>query len=382
MTAQGVQRKPRPMPERTTPETYRGAHVVIAGGGVAALEAAFALRALAGDLVDLELLAPEPKFFYRPQAVFEPFGGVRVQAFELGELAEGLGAQLTLGELASVVPAAHVVRTTRGMTLPYDVLVVATGASPTAVLRDALTFRGPADADRVAAVAQASAHGDVSPLTLAIPTRRTWPLPVYELAFGLRSITDRPLTLATVEPAAGEALGRTGSAHLTALLASRNIKLVVDVSFERFARETTIAAPELRGARIYGLPADDDGFVPTDRFGLVFGVEDVYAAGDVTSTVVKHGSLAAGQADTVAESIAAAAGAAVVPTPFRPVLRARLACGSESIYVRRDLADPDDPGLVSGEPLWSPPAKIFARHLAPALAEVARRHQRSLFWVT
>jgi sulfide:quinone oxidoreductase len=365
-----------------TPESYRGAHVLIAGGGVAALEAAFALRALAGDLVDLEILAAEPKFFYRPQAVFEPFGGVRVQAFELAELAKGLGANLTLGELASVVPEARVVRTAQGMTVPYDVLVIATGATPTAVLRDAVQFRGPADDDRIAAIALSSTRDDDSPLTLAIPARRTWPLPIYELAFGLRSISDRPLTLATVEQAAGEALGRTGSAHLAALLASRSVKLVTNVDFEGFARETTIAAPELRGARIFGIPADDDGFIPTNLFGAVRGVEDVYAAGDITCSVVKHGSLAAAQADTVAESIAAAAGAALAPSPFRPVLRALLACGSESLWVRRDLADPHDSGLVSQEPLWSPPAKIFARHLAPALAELARRQQRRLLWAT
>ena len=370
------------MSDSRTPESYGGVHVLIAGGGVAALEAAFALRALAGDLVDLELLAPEPKFFYRPQAVFEPFGGVRVQMFELAELAKGLGAQLTPGDLASIVPAAHVARTSQGMTIPYDVLVIATGASPRAVLRDAVPFRGPADDDRIAAIARHSALGDDSPLTLAIPARRTWPLPMYELAFGLRSITNRPLILATVEPVAGEALGRTGSALLRAMLASRNIKLATDVNFEHFARDVTIAAPELRAARIFGVPADDDGFIPTDRFGVVLGVDDVYAAGDVTCSAVKHGSLAAGQADTVAASIAASAGAALTPEPFRPVLRALLACGSESLWVRRDLADPHDPGLVSQDPLWSPPAKIFARHLAPALAELARRHQRRLLWTT
>ncbi|MGN6799208.1 MAG: hypothetical protein ACTHKS_13810 [Gaiellaceae bacterium] len=370
------------MADSRAPESYGGLHVLIAGGGVAALEAAFALRALAGDLVDLEILAPEPKFFYRPQAVFEPFGGVRVQMFELAELAKGLRAQLTPGNLASVVPAAHVARTSQGMAVPYDVLVIATGASPRSVLRDAVTFRGPADDDHVAEIARRSVLGDDSQLTLAVPARCTWPLPIYELAFGLRSITNRPLTLATVEAAAGEALGRTGSSLLETLLASRNIKLATEVDFEQFERDVTIAAPMLRAARIFGVPADDDGFIPPDRYGAVNGIEDVYAAGDVTCSAVKHGSVAAGQADTVAESIAAAAGASLTPTPFRPVLRALLACGTESLWVRRDLADPHDPGLVSLEPLWSPPAKIFARYLAPALAELTRQHQRRLLWTT
>ena len=47
--------------------------VVVAGGGVAGLEGLLALRALAGDRVDLTLVAPDPEFTYRPLAVAEPF---------------------------------------------------------------------------------------------------------------------------------------------------------------------------------------------------------------------------------------------------------------------------------------------------------------------
>jgi len=39
--------------------------VLIAGGGVAALEALLALRALAGHLISVTLLAPEPEIVYR-----------------------------------------------------------------------------------------------------------------------------------------------------------------------------------------------------------------------------------------------------------------------------------------------------------------------------
>ncbi len=48
--------------------------VVIAGGGVAALEALLALGELAPGLVSAELIAPESEFTYRPLAVTEPFG--------------------------------------------------------------------------------------------------------------------------------------------------------------------------------------------------------------------------------------------------------------------------------------------------------------------
>jgi sulfide:quinone oxidoreductase len=47
--------------------------VLIAGGGVAALEATLALRALADERVAITLVAPESDFVYRPLAVAEPF---------------------------------------------------------------------------------------------------------------------------------------------------------------------------------------------------------------------------------------------------------------------------------------------------------------------
>ena len=63
-------------------------HVLIAGGGVAALEAALALRHLAEGRVSVELLAPEPHFWYRPLAVAAPFKLGEVQHFELEAVAD------------------------------------------------------------------------------------------------------------------------------------------------------------------------------------------------------------------------------------------------------------------------------------------------------
>jgi hypothetical protein len=48
--------------------------VMIAGAGVAALEALIALRGPAEDRVSIELVTSEPKFVYRPLTVAEPFG--------------------------------------------------------------------------------------------------------------------------------------------------------------------------------------------------------------------------------------------------------------------------------------------------------------------
>jgi heterodisulfide reductase subunit A-like polyferredoxin len=47
--------------------------VIVAGGGIAGLEAVMALRDLAGERVAVTLVAPDPEFTYKPLTVEEPF---------------------------------------------------------------------------------------------------------------------------------------------------------------------------------------------------------------------------------------------------------------------------------------------------------------------
>ena len=61
--------------------------VLIAGGGIAALEAALALRDLGGDRVATTVLAPDPEFVYRPMTVREPFAYATAQLGELDRAA-------------------------------------------------------------------------------------------------------------------------------------------------------------------------------------------------------------------------------------------------------------------------------------------------------
>jgi acyl-CoA synthetase (NDP forming) len=90
-------------------------HVLIAGGGVAALEATLALRALAEERVDIEVLAPDFDFVYRPMSVAEPFQQGEVERFPLARLAELAGARLTPGTLARVDLDNHRVETADGV---------------------------------------------------------------------------------------------------------------------------------------------------------------------------------------------------------------------------------------------------------------------------
>jgi sulfide:quinone oxidoreductase len=151
------------VPKTEHPKTYGGLGVLIAGGGVAGLEALLALRALAGDLVDLELLAPEPAFWYRPLAVAEPFDAGRVHHFELAWIAESAAASFTLGQLATVDADARILRTGQGAEIGYDILVIACGAVPRPWLAGALTFRGPADSDAFRRMRRESSNSPPTP---------------------------------------------------------------------------------------------------------------------------------------------------------------------------------------------------------------------------
>ena len=83
-----------------------GAHarprVLIAGGGVAGLETLLALRALAGDRVDVTIVAPELRFINRSMAVDQPFKPQRMRGVRLDDTAAELGARWHRGALDRV----------------------------------------------------------------------------------------------------------------------------------------------------------------------------------------------------------------------------------------------------------------------------------------
>jgi sulfide:quinone oxidoreductase len=124
------------------------------------------------------------------------------------------------------------------------------------------------------------------------------------------------------------------------------------------ACERVVALARQAGPGLEGLPSEAAGFVPVDEYGRVPGVPDVYAAGDVTAWPIKQGGLAAQQADAVAESLAAWAGAAVRPTAFRPVLRGVLLTGGMPAYLRADSRPHHARSSARLTPLWWPPAKV------------------------
>jgi sulfide:quinone oxidoreductase len=241
-------------------------------------------------------------------------------------------------------------------------------------------------------------------VAFALPSERMWPLPLYELALmtaahlSEHGASDVKVTLVTPEEEPLELFGPAATAAVGSLLEARGVT-VRSSSLPALARGRTlllaggaevfadrvITVPMLEGPRISGLPHDQHGFIPVDKFGRVGESKNVFAAGDVTAFPLKQGGLAAQQADAVAGAIAALAGAAITPEPFRPVLRGLLLTGGAPLYLR---AEPQrlareatvaieapaarrtsrDASAAAGQALWWPPAKIAGRYLAPYLA--------------
>jgi len=364
--------------------------VIVSGGGVAGIEAALALRDLAGERVEVELWDPRTEFVYRPFTVAEPYGRSRSFHYDLERLAARCGAMHRLGSIASVDPGRRVVVSRDGRRVPYDHLVIASGVRMLWAVPGAATFWGVADEGPVGEVIARLRAGELRRLVFTMPAGRGWALPLYELALFAAAeakAAGRSMRIAVVTPeeAPLAAFGRRVAEGMSALLAERGIELVAGphpVEFEngelRLApgepveADAAISLPRLEGRRVGGIPHDEDGFVGVDEHCRVIGLERVYAAGDVTGFPIKQGGIASQQADVVAAAIAAEVGALPEASPFDPVLRAVLWTGEGPRYLYGRPTGGH--GEVSGfserpeGPLRS--GKITARYFSPLVDEL------------
>lgn len=368
------------------PYTHRDRpRVVVAGGGVAALEACLALRArLSDEDLEIVLLATEPRFAYRPLAVLEPFVDGAGWSLRLEDFAADCDVTLVDDALVAVGASARQATTASGHELDYDALLVAIGARAVPAVPGALTFRGPGDVRAFRELIEEQAREAAPAIAFACPTGPSWPLPLYELA--LMTATelrergaDPAITFATPDAAPLSIFGQGASEFIAGLFRAEGIELIVDADpvragadglelhdGRRVPANRVVAMPRVAGRRVGGLTQDDDDFLPVDQHCRVAAANHVYAAGDVTAFPLKHGSLAAQQADAAAEAILAELGLPIVPRPFRPVLQGVLHNRQEPAYLQHAV------GAGKGRPprpyaLWWPPSKIAGRHLSPYL---------------
>jgi sulfide:quinone oxidoreductase len=379
-------------------------HVVIAGGGVAGMEALLALHELAGHRVQVTLVSRRRHFLYRPVTVAEPFDRGEARTYPMAEMVGDAGGALLWDKVERVEPESHTLLTAAGDWIEYDSLIVATGAVTHDPLPGALCFRGRPDVAALRELLELLATGTARSVAFTLPSERMWALPIYELALltagHLRERgSDAEVWLVTPEEAPLELFGPAAARALEPMLAARGVQVrtstrpalvrdraLVMMGGGELYVDAVVTLPQLEGPRMPGLPCDQHGFIPVDDHGRVRGLEDVYAAGDVTSFPLKQGGLAAQQADAVAETIAASLDIPIAARAFTPVLRGLLITGGAPLYLRAEpqrlsressvaIEAQRAPRLrarqasaAAGQPLWWPPAKVAGRYLGPFLA--------------
>jgi sulfide:quinone oxidoreductase len=375
-----------PMQEQT--HTDRPLRVVVAGGGVAGLETAFALRELAGGRVAVTLLTPGDEFVYRPLSIGEPFSASHTERYPLGPLAAAAGAEVRHDTLASVDTGNQLAITGTGAKIPYDALVVALGAALQPYSPHATNVDDARMDELLHGLVQDIEGGYVHRLAIIVPGPMPWPFPAYELALMASERawdmqTELDVVLLTPERAPLEVFGTQASGAVAQLLSERRIDVVTSAYCEipraqlvvvhpggrSLAADRIVAFPQLVGPDVSGLPSDGGGFIPVDEYGRVRGVQRVWAAGDGTDNPIKQGGVAAQLADTVAESIAALAGVSRDVRPFAPVLEGVLMTGGTARYLRSTPAgrDADGESTFSELARGATPPKIAARYLGPHL---------------
>ena len=343
--------------------------VVLAGGGVAAMETVLALRDLAGDRVSITVVAPEPQFEVKPMRVATPFSKGHVPRFDLAEALSPFDVELLRDALVAVDAPEHQVRLESGAHADYDALVLAVGAKPRAALPGVLTF-GVEPLNPLLADLEG---GYTSSVAFVVPPGAAWPLPIYELAMmtagEVRSmgIDGVRVELVSPEPAPLAMFGADATAAIEDLLEEFGIvfrgRTIVEDP-RSLGVDRVVALPVLDGPQIAGVPADERGFIPIDRHGRVQGIADVYAAGDGADFPIKQGGIACQQADAIAEELASRAGAPVRPKPYEPVLRGKLLTGAGAVYLRHDPHTGLGGGRASDHVLWWPPTKISGKYLS------------------
>jgi len=366
-------------------------NVVIAGGGVAALEAALALRKLGGERIATTILAPDPDFVYRPMTVREPFGYASARHYPLDRIAADIGAELRSDSFKWLDAESRSVHTELGAELRYDALLLALGARQYRRYEHALTIDDAHLDELMHGLIQDIEGGYVSKLAFVIPSGKAWALPIYELALMISERAydmnvDVSITIATPEDSPLAIFGSSASQGVGELLEHRGIQLITSAHCEvhepgritiqpgsrELSVERIVALPELRGPAAAGVPTGaSGGFIPVDVHGNVRGLDRVYAAGDATDFAIKHGGVAAQQADVAAQAIAALAGVASAPGPFHPVIHGMLLTGDKPLYLSAHVTGGHgSSSFIAETATWSPPAKIAARYLAPYLVEL------------
>ena len=141
-------------------------------------------------------------------------------------------------------------------------LFIACGAAPRPAVDGALTFRGPADTERIEHLLAEIEAGEVRRVAFAVPAGAVWSLPVYELALltagwlAARGRDDVSLALVTPEVEPLHLFGDEASAAVRVLLEAHGI-VVHTQAYPAEAREgelLLVGGDVLPADRVVALP--------------------------------------------------------------------------------------------------------------------------------
>ena len=304
-------------------------HVLIAGGGVAALESLLALRALAGERVDITLPRPRRDFLFRPTAVAGAF-----DAASAATRSTRSRRPCRPDHPRSLEGSTRAIgrRHGRRHRIPFDALIV---AGTVASRFRARSGSRPRRRRRAAHVVADAVAGDVR-RSRSTSRGATWALPAYELALltagALREQWRAAVVVARhARGAAARAVrpkarapsrlcwtrGRHPASH-----PSRPSAVSVARAYSPKALRSRGPgdASEVRGPGITAFPTTSR-FHPVDEHGRLRASTASTPPVTCTAFPLKQGGLAAQQADAVARRSprrsAPAAGQAVSPRAAR-----------------------------------------------------------------
>lgn len=361
--------------------TDASTRIVIAGGGVAAIEAVLALEAAGHDGLAVTLVSASPEFRLPPLSALKPFARGHSDAVDLRTFMAAHGGEFVHGRLATVVTERKVIVLADATEIAYDELLVAVGGQPVKGTDQGTGF-DPESHEAVAGIASDLEMGWAGSVAVVIPEGASWPLPGYEIALQLAHElggiahghdgggvhlfvpTDEPLPI----------FGPEGSAAVRDLLVQGGVELHTGAA-ARVVRtglveregglapvkvDRVLAIPQIKGPAIPGLPQDDLAFIPVDERSRVVGVPHVHAAGDGTTQPVKLGTIACQQADTAVADILAELGLGLPVEANAPLYDARLVTVDRELILHHDPSGAGRPGLE-----WPASGKIAGRYLTP-----------------
>lgn len=388
---------PSPSPARAS------GRVVVLGGGFGGLEAAFGLRLSAGERARITLVSDTDHFLFKPNSIYVPFGlDPEKLKVPLDRPTARKGIELVAGRAEGIDAGARTVDV-EGRSIPYDFLVVATGAAMRAteipgLAEHALTPWTPVEMLQLRAGFQglldAAGARQRRRVLFLVPPANKCAGPLYEIVFMLDTWLRRKgaresveITWTTFEDSYIQAFGPRLHEVAAAEFERRGIAghsgwpvervepgAVSYAGGEQLEYDLLVAFPPYVAAQPFaGLASDERGFLLTElESRRLVDHPEIFAVGDAGDFPVKQAFLAFLQADAAAAQIAAELLGGAPETRFDPVSMCVMEQFDKATFAQVPLrltGDPERPievrpgadgdYLVGSSPAWRAGKKML-----------------------